>query len=70
MDFSGSQEFFDNINLISILFVTLLTVKITCYLSNFSSAIFNISLTFFAVVVVMGGVSSFYTDLKLLDIHT
>ena len=65
--FLGSQEFFDNINLISILFVTLLTLKTLATYLNIQFSNFQFYFNFFAVVVVMGGVSSFYT-FETLDI--
>ena len=65
--FLGSQEFFDNINLISILFVTLLTLKTFATYLNIQFSNFQFYFNFFAVVVVMGGVSSFYT-FETLDI--
>jgi hypothetical protein len=65
--FLGSQEFFDNINLISILFVTLLTLKTLATYLNIQFSNFQFYFNFFAVVVVMGGVSSFYT-FESLDI--
>ena len=65
--FLGSQEFFDNINLISILFVTLLILKTLATYLNIQFSNFQFYFNFFAVVVVMGGVSSFYT-FETLDI--
>ena len=65
--FLGSQEFFDNINLISILFVTLLTLKTLATYLNIQFSNFQFYFNFFAVVVVTGGVSSFYT-FETLDI--
>ena len=65
--FLGSQEFFDNINLISILFVTLLTLKTLATYLNIQFSNFQFYFNFFAVVVVMGGVSSFYS-FETLDI--
>ena len=65
--FLGSQEFFDNINLISILFVTLLTLKTLATYLNIQFSNFQFYFNFFAVVVVVGGVSSFYT-FETLDI--
>jgi len=65
--FLGSQEFFDNINLISILFVTLLTLKTLATYLNIQFNNFQFYFNFFAVVVVMGGISSFYT-FETLDI--
>jgi hypothetical protein len=65
--FLGSQEFFENINLISILFVTLLTLKTLATYLNIQFSNFQFYFNFFAVVVVMGGVSSFYT-FETLDI--
>ena len=65
--FLGSQEFFDNINLISILFVTLLTLKTLATYLNIQFSNFQFYFNFFAVLVVMGGVSSFYT-FETLDI--
>jgi hypothetical protein len=65
--FLGSQEFFDNINLISILFVTLLTLKTLATYLNIQFSNFQFYFNFFAVVVVMGGISSFYT-FETLDI--
>ena len=65
--FLGSQEFFDNINLISILFVTLLTLKTLATYLNIQFSNFQFYFNFFAVVIVMGGVSSFYT-FETLDI--
>ena len=65
--FLSSQEFFDNINLISILFVTLLTLKTLATYLNIQFSNFQFYFNFFAVVVVMGGVSSFYT-FETLDI--
>ena len=65
--FLGSQEFFDNINLISILFVTLLTLKTLATYLNIQFSNFQFYFNFFAIVVVMGGVSSFYT-FETLDI--
>ena len=65
--FLGSQKFFDNINLISILFVTLLTLKTLATYLNIQFSNFQFYFNFFAVVVVMGGVSSFYT-FETLDI--
>ena len=65
--FLGSQEFFDNINLISILFVTLLTLKTLATYLNIQFSNFQFYFNFFAVVVVMGGVLSFYT-FETLDI--
>ena len=65
--FLGSQKFFDNINLISILFVTLLTLKTLATYLNIQFSNFQFYFNFFAVVVVMGGVSSFYTC-ETLDI--
>jgi len=65
--FLGAQEFFDNINLISILFVTLLTLKTLATYLNIQFSNFQFYFNFFAVVVVMGGVSSFYS-FETLDI--
>jgi hypothetical protein len=65
--FLGSQEFFENINLISILFVTLLTLKTLATYLNIQFSNFQFYFNFFAVVVVMGGVSSFYT-FETLDV--
>lgn len=65
--FLGSQEFFENINLISILFVTLLTLKTLATYLNTQFSNFQFYFNFFAVVVVMGGVSSFYT-FETLDV--
>lgn len=65
--FLGSQEFFDNINLISILFITLLTLKTLATYLNIQFSNFQFYFNFFAVVVVMGGISSFYT-FETLDI--